>query len=159
MAGQMRVFYSFFRPNYKISFFFSALQRDPSRLIFQSPGEQPCFRAGIHKEDEMAAVKRPPLPVILVANDLLEGDVVFAAEHGWTLDPREAKVARDEATAEALEAFGASENRQSKIVDPYLVDVELTPEGAPVPRHYRELLRTLGPSNRRDLGKQADFEI
>ena len=107
----------------------------------------------------MAAVKRPPLPVILVANDLLEGDVIFAAEHGWTRDPRAAKVARDEPTAQALEDFGASEFRQSKIVDPYLVDVELTPEGAPVPRHYRELLRTLGPSNRRDLGKQADFEI
>jgi Protein of unknown function (DUF2849) len=107
----------------------------------------------------MAAVKRPPLPVILVANDLLEGDVVFAAEHGWTRNARHAKVARDEATALALEAFGASEHLQSKIVDPYLVDVELTPEGAPVPRHYRELLRTLGPSTRRDLGKQADFEI
>jgi sulfite reductase (NADPH) hemoprotein beta-component len=107
----------------------------------------------------MAAVKRPPLPVILVANDLLEGDVVFAAAEGWTRDPREASVAHDDAQALALESFAAGEFRLSRIVDPYLVDVTLNAEGLPVPRHYREVLRTLGPSNRLDLGKQADFQI
>jgi hypothetical protein len=107
----------------------------------------------------MAAVKRPPLPVILIANDLLDGDVVFAAEQGWTLDPREALIARDDEQAEALEQFGAAEFQKSKIVEPYLVDVEIDATGAPVPRHYREILRTLGPSHRRDLGKQADFPI
>jgi sulfite reductase (NADPH) hemoprotein beta-component len=111
----------------------------------------------------MAAVKRPPLPVILVANDLLEGDVVFAASGSdsgatrWTRDPREAQVAHDEAQAQALERFGAQEFLLARIVDPYLVDVVVSADGAPVPRHYREVLRTLGPSNRPDLGKQADF--
>ena len=81
----------------------------------------------------MAAVKRPPLPVILIANDLLEGEVVFAAEHGWTRDPREAAVAHDEAAAQALERFGATEYLHSKIVDPYLVDVEISADGAPSP--------------------------
>ena len=107
----------------------------------------------------MAADKRPPLPVILVANDLLEGEVLFAAEEGWTRDSREARVAHDEAAAQALEQFAAAEYKRSKIVDPYLVDVLVNAEGAPVPRHYRELLRTLGPSNRRDLGKQSEFQI
>jgi sulfite reductase (NADPH) hemoprotein beta-component len=111
----------------------------------------------------MAAVKRPPLPVILVANDLLEGDVVFAAivegSTRWTRNPREAQVAINEAQALALENFAAGEYRQSRVVDPYLVDVELNSEGLPFPRHYRELLRTLGPSNRRDLGKQTDFQL
>ncbi len=107
----------------------------------------------------MAAVKRPPLPVILVANDLLEGDVVFAASQGWTRDPREAQVAEDEAQAQALESFAAGEYLRAHIVDPYLVDIELNAEGVPVPRHYREVLRTRGPSNRPDLGKQADFQI
>jgi hypothetical protein len=107
----------------------------------------------------MAAVKRPPLPVMLVANDLLEGDVVFAARAGWTRDPREALVANDEPAAQALEHFGATEAQQARVVDPYLVDVQLDANGRPVPRHYREVLRTLGPSVRRDLGKQADFEI
>lgn len=107
----------------------------------------------------MAAVKRPPLPVILVANDLLEGDVVFAANEGWTRDPRKALVANDDATADALERFGVTEFLHAKVVDPYLVDVALSAEGVPTPRHYREVLRTLGPSVRTDLGKQADFEI
>ncbi len=107
----------------------------------------------------MAALKRPPLPVILVANDLLDGDVVFATAQGWTRDPRAAQVARDDEQALALERFGATEFQHSKIVDPYLVDVEINTEGAPVPRHYREVLRTLGPSHRPDLGKQADFQI
>jgi sulfite reductase (NADPH) hemoprotein beta-component len=39
-------------------------------------------------------------------------------------------------------------------VDAYLVDVVLG-ENGPQPRHFRERLRTLGPSIRRDLGKQA----
>ena len=106
----------------------------------------------------MAAVKRPPLPVILVANDLVEGDVIFAAKTGWTRDPREARVAADEASALALEQFAAAQIVLCKVVDAYLVDVELE-DGVPVPRHYREKLRTLGPSHRLDLGKQADFQI
>lgn len=107
----------------------------------------------------MAAVKRPPLPVILVASDLLEGEVVFAAAEGWTRDPREALVANDNAGAEALERFAATEFLHAKVVDPYLVDVQLDADGHPVPRHIREIIRTLGPSTRLDVGKQADFEI
>ncbi len=106
----------------------------------------------------MAAAKRPPLPVILLANDLLDGEVLFAAKSGWTRDVREARVAQDEATAQALEHFGAEQATLQRIVEPYLVDVTLAENGAPVPRHYREVLRTLGPSHRRDLGKQADLK-
>jgi sulfite reductase (NADPH) hemoprotein beta-component len=36
-----------------------------------------------------------------------------------------------------------------------LIDVEVKPDGTPEPCHYRERLRTLGPSTRLDLGKQA----
>lgn len=114
-------------------------------------------------ENKMAAAKRPPLPVILLVNDLLDGEVLFAAksgkgDRGWTRDVREASVAQDDAAAQALEDFGAKQVALQKVVDPYLVDVTLGADGAPVPRHYREVLRTLGPSNRRDLGKQADLK-
>ena len=109
----------------------------------------------------MAAAKRPPLPVILLANDLLDGEVLFAAfkdgKDAWTRDVREARVAQDETSAQALEHFAAQQAALQKIVEPYLVDVTLATDGAPTPRHYRELLRTLGPSNRKDLGKQADL--
>jgi len=106
----------------------------------------------------MAAFKRPPLPVILVANDLSEGEVIFAAQSGWTRDVREARIAADDAAALELQQFGAAQAILCKVIDAYLVDVELE-DGVPTPRHYREKLRTLGPSHRLDLGKQADFQI
>lgn len=105
------------------------------------------------------ADKRPALPAILLANDLLDGDVVFAIVEaggalGWTRDPSLALVAADDATAIRLEAFAAQELAAQHVVDAYLVDVELSAAG-PVPRHFRERFKTLGPSNRPDLGKQA----
>ncbi|QEL21583.1 DUF2849 domain-containing protein [Bosea sp. F3-2] len=106
-----------------------------------------------------AATKRVPLPAILLANDLLDGDVVFATIDGtgalvWTRDPALAVVAADDAAAERLETFAAAELRGNKVVDAYLVDVTVE-GGRPVPRHFRERFKTLGPSNRPDLGKQA----
>lgn len=105
------------------------------------------------------AAKRPPLPAILLANDLLDGDVVFATATstgslGWTRDPALALVASDDAAATALETFAATELAGNRVVDAYLVDVEIQ-SGKPVPRHFRERFKTLGPSNRPDLGKQA----
>lgn len=106
-----------------------------------------------------AAPKRPPLPAILLANDLLDGDVVFAsvAASGalvWTRDPALALVAADDAAAARLEAYAVSEFAAQHVVDAYLVDIAIE-AGRPVPRHYRERMKTLGPSNRPDLGKQA----
>ena len=106
-----------------------------------------------------AAPKRVPLPAILLANDLRDGDVVFATvdDNGallWTRDPAQALVASDDRAAERLEAFAAVELSGNKVVDAYLVDVTVE-SGRPVPRHFRERFKTLGPSNRPDLGKQA----
>ena len=120
-----------------------------------------------------AQAKRVPLPAILLANDLLDGDVAFAFVDGagplaWTRDPALALVAADDAAeraffeevdaddaaADRLEAFAATELRGNKVVDAYLVDVAIE-SGSPVPRHFRERFKTLGPSNRPDLGKQA----
>ena len=103
----------------------------------------------------MALPKRPPLPVILIANDLIEGDVVFRTANGWSPDAREALIAGNAEAADALEAEGLAEMSRNKVVDAYLVDVILGEDG-PQPRHFRERLRTLGPSIRTDLGKQAD---
>jgi len=106
----------------------------------------------------MSVTRRPPLPVILVANDLLDGNVVFAAAQGWSRDHRDALVAHSDAAADALEAAGRAAFLAQRVVDPYLVDVTEAPDGVPMPRHYRERLRTLGPSNRLDLGKQAEAQ-
>lgn len=106
----------------------------------------------------MAAEKRI-LPAILIANNLLDGDVVFRSRDGWTLNPAEALVAADDATADALEAAGKASFAAREVVDAYLVDVTVAADGLPVPNHFRERYRILGPTNRPDLGKQADFQL
>jgi hypothetical protein len=105
----------------------------------------------------MSAAKRPPLPAILLANDLLDGDTIFWTGSRWSPDHRDALVAQDDAAATLLEEAALAGIANQKVVDPYLVDVTLDADGTPVPRHYREKLRTLGPSVRLDLGKQADL--
>jgi hypothetical protein len=101
--------------------------------------------------------KRPPLPAILIANDLLDGDVVFRSADGWTRDPARALVAEDAGTADRLEAEGKAAFAAREVIDVYLVDIARDPDGVPIPRHFRERFKTLGPSHRPDLGKQAEF--
>lgn len=94
------------------------------------------------------------VPKIVSANDLMIGDVVYlTGDAGWTRDLRAAAVAHDAESAEALLARATPQ--QGVVVDPYLADVSLE-GGAPAPLHYREVFRTRGPSNRPDLGRQAE---
>jgi len=95
-------------------------------------------------------------PRILTANDLLEGDVVFLGHGGWVRDHRAARVARNAEEAAAIEALGAEARAARQIIDPYLIEVSLEADGTPAPLRYRERLRTLGPTVRPDLGKQAE---
>ena len=93
-------------------------------------------------------------PKIVSANDLLDGDVVYLEPGGsWTRHLSEAAVAKDEGAADRLLALG---DQPSKVVGPYLVDVALGERAAPMPMHFREKFRDLGPSNRLDLGRQAE---
>jgi Protein of unknown function (DUF2849) len=105
----------------------------------------------------MAAPKAPALPAILLANDLLTGDVVFRTDAGWSRDPKDARLAQTAEAAAALEAEAGAEMKRNAVIDAYLVDVDVNAEGVPVPRHFRERYKILGPSNRPDLGKQAEF--
>lgn len=101
--------------------------------------------------------KLPPLPAILLANDLLEGDVVFWNGKGWSRDPAGALVVGEAEAAAALEAEAKAAMARNEVVDAYLVDVAIDGNGVPVPKHFRERFKILGPSNRPDLGKQAVF--
>lgn len=95
----------------------------------------------------------PTSPQILNANELASGDVVYWSGNGWVADIRAAQLVTD---PEAATAIGAREIAAQKIVDPYLIDVAITPQG-PWPKLYREQVRAAGPSIRPDLGKQAQF--
>jgi len=97
-------------------------------------------------------------PKILLASDLAEGDVVFLGPAGWERDSSRAKMAYDDAEAAALDAAGKADVAANRVVDAYLVEVEVSEAGEPTPLHFRERFRAAGPSVRRDLGKQARLQ-
>lgn len=93
-------------------------------------------------------------PQIISANHLLEGDVIYLTpQGGWTRDLAQAVVACS--TDEAQHHLAVASAQPGVAVGPYLADVAL--DGTlPRPLHYREIFRTRGPSNRPDLGRQAE---
>jgi hypothetical protein len=101
------------------------------------------------------AGKRPALPLLLTASDLLEGDVVYFTGAGWDRPLASALVAADEATAARLESALAEAEADRLLVAPYLVTVEVVAGGAVIPQHYRERIRSRGPTIRADLGPQG----
>jgi sulfite reductase (NADPH) hemoprotein beta-component len=100
----------------------------------------------------MAAQKNPQ---ILLASRLTDGEVVFLGQKGWERDHRKARIAHDVAEAAEMESIGKADYAANRVVDVYFADVTIGSDGAPTPIHYREKMRLLGPSVRRDLGKQA----
>jgi hypothetical protein len=106
----------------------------------------------------MSAGKRPPLPVILSANALVGGEVVYWAGPGWSAHLGNALVARDEAGALALEAVRDAPATAADAVGAELVAVALDRGGRVIPSHYRERIRALGPTIRPDLGPQGRGE-
>ena len=104
-----------------------------------------------------AKAKGPKLPVIMTANDLLEGEVVFLTREGWSLDPKAALIADDAETADWMVEEGRKGFSQNRIVDPYLVEVTRDAGGLPVASHFREAIRQKGPTMLPQYGKQAEF--
>ena len=99
---------------------------------------------------------------IVIASDLADGRVVFLAKGSearavvWGRLIDESAVAEDAAAAAELLAWAeADAGDRHEVVDPYLIDVEAREEGLR-PTKYREEIRCLGPTIRRDLGKQAE---
>lgn len=93
-------------------------------------------------------------PKVVTANALIEGDVVYlTTDDLWTRHHCEAELIEDEAHAQ-IRLLDA-ERRSDEVVGPYLADATATPEG-PAPAHFREALRTRGPSNY-SHGKQVEL--
>lgn len=101
--------------------------------------------------------KGPNLPAIVIANDLLSGDVIFLGPRAWERSHAKAIVARTQDEADQLLARAHADFKANRIVDAYLVEVRVLENGIPEPTHYREKMRTKGPTTRIDLGKQAGF--
>lgn len=102
-----------------------------------------------------AKTKKPFLPQMLTANTLADGEVVYlTANETWSLRIEDAAIYRDKAAAEKAEAAAAASMAQEEVIDVYLFVVEDS-EGICNPASVRERIRALGPTVRRDLGKQA----
>jgi len=89
----------------------------------------------------------------LTANRLIDGEVVFWSRGRWVERFGEAELFTDDAPAD--EAEGRAKSQPTVVVEPYLIDVVETEEGA-APLAYRERLRALGPTNTPQHGKQAE---
>jgi hypothetical protein len=95
-----------------------------------------------------------PALQVLTANRLRDGDVVYWRNGKWVDHFAEADVFRDKAAADAgLEAAQAFV-RDRVVVNPYLFAVR-EEAGRIRAIEEREIVRSEGPSVRRDLGKQA----
>ena len=91
---------------------------------------------------------------VLTANRLLDGAVVFQGAIGWVESLERATVATSSQEVKALDALGRQGMAVNEVVDADLINVTRE-DGRLQPITLRERLRTLGPSVRRDLGRQA----
>jgi len=90
---------------------------------------------------------------VLIANRLIDGEVVFWNQGRWVERFGEAEHFDDGPLGEAAEAQAKSQ--PTVVVEPYLIEIAPTEDGyAPVA--YRERLRALGPTNTPQHGKQAE---
>ena len=96
------------------------------------------------------------MPQVLTANRLSVGEVVYwNAAKGWVTYLRDAEILADDKAESVLKSDGARSVQERQVVNPYLFEVRVNGD-AIVPVKKREAIRAAGPSDRRDLGKQAD---
>ncbi|MBI2720185.1 MAG: DUF2849 domain-containing protein [Rhizobiales bacterium] len=93
---------------------------------------------------------------IVTANRLRDGIAVFLNRSGqWSERIDEATLALEPEAAAALEARAKADEKATIVTGSYLIDAERR-DGRIRAAHIRERIRTLGPTVRLDLGKQAD---
>jgi hypothetical protein len=92
---------------------------------------------------------------VLTANRLIDGEVVWLGSgEAWIETIDGARIARDKASEEALQAIGKAALANNLVVDAELIDIDL-PGGRIVPTRLRERIRAAGPTNHLHHGKQA----
>jgi hypothetical protein len=93
---------------------------------------------------------------VMTANRLRDGDAVFLTRTGvWSEKIDDAVLALEPQAAAALEARAAEDVKATHVTGQYLFKAERV-DGKIRAVEIRERMRTLGPTVRQDLGKQAD---
>src|ERR1700749_1198371 len=96
-----------------------------------------------------------PVPQMLTANRLKDGDVLYWKAGIWVEALKDGEVFDEAPPADAALAAAQSFVTGNVVVGPYLFDVRVDARGIH-PVKEREIIRAAGPSVRDDLGKQAD---
>lgn len=93
---------------------------------------------------------------LITANRLRDGIAVFLTRAGtWSEKIDDAALALEPQAAVALESRAKADEAATIVTGAYLIDAERR-GGRVRASHIRERMRTLGPTVRSDLGKQAD---
>jgi Protein of unknown function (DUF2849) len=93
---------------------------------------------------------------ILTANRLRDGEVVFLTHSGqWSENIDGAVLATEPQAQAALEVRGKDDERINLVTGVYLFEAERR-DGHVFASHIKERIRSLGPTVRTDLGKQAE---
>jgi hypothetical protein len=92
---------------------------------------------------------------VMTANRLRDGDAVFLTAKGWSEKVDDSVFAITAEDAASLEARAAEDVKATTITGQYLFKVERV-DGKIRAVEIRERMRTLGPTVRSDLGKQAE---
>ena len=93
---------------------------------------------------------------VVIANRLRDGFVAFLdSEGGWATYLDEARVGSTEAESDEMLAIAQRAAEENLVIDPQLIHV-VSDGGTLTPVKIREAIRATGPTNRTDLGKQAE---
>jgi sulfite reductase (NADPH) hemoprotein beta-component len=95
-----------------------------------------------------------PVPQMITANRLIDGEVLYWREGRWVSAFADGEVFADAKAAEAALEIAKAFVRDNVVVGLYAFDVRRTARGIE-PVKEREIIRAAGPSNRTDTGKQA----
>ena len=97
-----------------------------------------------------------PAPAIqvLTANRLRDGDVVYWRNGAWVEAFKDAEVFAEKSVADTALAAAQKSVADRVVVTPYLFGVRIENDETRAIEE-REIVRSEGPSVRRDLGKQA----
>src|SRR5688572_2042092 len=90
----------------------------------------------------MAKSPKPFRPVVVTANDLRSGAVVYRRKEGaWTSHIGSAEIAGTAEAAEALLSSAKADHDACRVVEPVLIEID---GGGPA--SLRERIRSLGPT-------------